>query len=181
MKEYESVGHSAAKLSTYSVSCRAKQGKLDQTPASITFTFTVFDAEQFQLHKSHSGWNYVAKYLLSASTKMVSRVSKAAFGSQITSGFWWPLRVSSVFRQAELLNQVFTHWIPADLQFNTTNRTSDGVRQTATEERPGRSDRSVWHSWNDMGITLKFPPLNLSEGWMWLWKRGSSHARALSL
>lgn len=79
------MGHSAAKLSTYSVSCRAKQGKLDQPPASITFT--VFNVEQFQLHKSHSGWNYVAKYLLSASTKMVSRASKAAFGSQITSGF----------------------------------------------------------------------------------------------
>lgn len=151
VKEYESMGHSAAKLSTYSVSCRAKQGKLDQPPASITFT--VFDVEQFQLHKSHSGWNYVAKYLLSASTKMVSRASKAAFGSQITSGFCWPLRVSSVFRQDELLNQVSAHWIPADLQFNTTNRTSDGIRQTATEERPGRSDRSVWYSWNDMGIS----------------------------
>lgn len=148
VKEYESMGHSAAKLSTYSVSCRAKQGKLDQPPASITFT--VFDVEQFQLHKSHSGWNYVAKYFLSASTKMVSRASKAAFGSQITSGFCWLLRV---FRQDELLNQVSAHWIPADLQFNTTNRTSDGIRQTATEERPGRSDRSVWHSWNDMGIS----------------------------
>lgn len=151
VKEYESMGHSAAKLSTYSVSCRAKQGKLDQPPASITFT--VFNVEQFQLHKSHSGWNYVAKYLLSASTKMVSRASKAAFGSQITSGFCWLLRVSSVFRQDELLNQVSAHWIPADLQFNTTNRTSDGIRQMATEERPGRSDRSVWHSWNDMGIS----------------------------
>lgn len=117
------------------------QGKAGKVrPASITFTFTVFNVEQFQLHKSHSGWNYVAKYLLSASTKMVSRASKAAFGSQITSGFCWLLRV---FRQDELLNQVSAHWIPADLQFNTTNRTSDGIRQMATEERPGRSDRSV--------------------------------------
>lgn len=75
------------------------------------------------------------------------------FGVPITSGFCWPLRMSSVFRQAEMLNQVSNSWIPADLQFNTTNRTSDGVRQAATEEHLGRSDRSVWHSWNDMGIT----------------------------
>lgn len=41
----------------------------------------------------------------------------------------------------------------ADLELNTTNRTSDGVRRTAAEEHPGRPDRSVWHSWDNAGAT----------------------------
>lgn len=144
-------------------------------PASITFT--IFDVEQFQLHKSHSGWNYVTKYLLSASTKMVSCASKAAFGSQITSGFCWPLRVSSVFRQDEL-SLLTRSLLTCNLTPQTGHPMVSGRRQPrsvlvgliARSGIPGMT----WES-------LKFPPLNLSEGWMWLWKRGSSHARALSL
>lgn len=48
-------------------------------------------------------------------------------------------------------------WIHADLELNTTNRTSDG-RATVSGRWQlrsvlGRSDHSVWHSWDDMGVT----------------------------
>lgn len=43
--------------------------------------------------------------------------------------------------------------IHTDLELNTTNRTSDGVRRTAAEEHPGRPDHPVWHSWDNTGVT----------------------------
>lgn len=45
--------------------------------------------------------------------------------------------MSNVFRQAEAPTQVPPQRVHFDLQLNTANRTSDGVRQTAAEKRPG--------------------------------------------
>lgn len=43
-------------------------------------------------------------------------------------------------------------WNHADLELNTTNRTSDGVKPMAAEERPGQSDHSVPNSWDNTGV-----------------------------
>lgn len=48
--------------------------------------------------------------------------------------------------------------IRADLELNTANRTSDGVRRTAAVVHP---DHSVWHSWDNLGndpeLGMTFP------------------------